>query len=130
EARADKKASSISILVRSKAVADACLKRGLYVDMQRLEGVRVVHNKPDQQCSKCQQFGHHYPRCAAKTAICRLCGARHATTDHTCTTCKKRGSPCEHLTPYCDNCRENGHVASDNSCPVRKAALARAPPAA
>ena len=33
EAHADKKASSISILVRFKEVSDACLKRGLYVYM-------------------------------------------------------------------------------------------------
>src|SRR5690606_28718664 len=125
EARADKKSSSVSILVRSQEVADACLKRGLNIDMQKLEVVRFVQNKPDQQCSKCKQFGHHYLRCTAKTAICRLCDAGHATTDHNCTTCKKCGFPCGHLTPYYANCRENGHSASDNTCPVRKVALAK-----
>src|SRR5690606_17532277 len=48
EARADKKSSSVSILVRSQEVADACLKRGLNIDMQKLEVVRFIQNKPDQ----------------------------------------------------------------------------------
>src|SRR5690606_40109174 len=90
-------------------------------DMQLLKVEYFVINRVRQQCSTCQSFGHHYVRCPRKQPVCRLCGASHKTTDHKYTTCNRRGSRCEHLIPFCANCQTSGHIASDNSCAVKKA---------
>ncbi|RPA70839.1 hypothetical protein BJ508DRAFT_336727 [Ascobolus immersus RN42] len=130
EDRVEKAASSVSIIVKSEEMAKRCMQKCLNIDMQKLEVVRFVRNRQDQQCSTCQKFGHHYLRCTAKQPACRLCGASHKTVDHKCDKCNTKGKRCEHLTPYCANCQTTGHTASDNACNYRKTILAPARPAA
>ncbi|RPA70753.1 hypothetical protein BJ508DRAFT_193056, partial [Ascobolus immersus RN42] len=120
EDRVEKAASSVSIIVKSEEMAKRCMQKGLNINMQKLEVVRFVRNRQDQQCSTCQKFGHHYLRCTAKQPACRLYGASHKTVDHKCDKCNTKGKRCEHLTPYCANYQTAGHTASDNACLYRK----------
>ena len=41
---------------------------------------------------------------------CRLCGSKHATQQHKCSTCSAKGTRCPHLVPKCANCKE-AHTA-------------------
>ena len=120
EKRDGKKSSSVSIVVDNQDMAKKCVEKGLRVDMQLLKVEQFIINREDKQCSNCQKFGHHYARCTSKQPACRLCGASHKTTDHKCQTCKKTGTRCDHLTPFCINCQTTGHTASDNGCPIKK----------
>src|SRR5690606_11131129 len=124
EKREGKKSSSVSITLDNQDVATLCINKGLRVDMQLLKVEHFVINRVGQQCSTCQAFGHHYARCPKKHPVCRLCGVKHKTTDHKCTTCNRCGARCEHLVPFCAICQTTGHTVSDNSCAVKKATRA------
>ncbi|RPA73755.1 hypothetical protein BJ508DRAFT_333794 [Ascobolus immersus RN42] len=121
------KARSSCVIVLDKAEsASLCVEKGLNIDMRKVTVRRFVINREDIQCSNCQEFGHHYFRCSAKEPVCRFCGSAHRTSDHSCTECPKKGIKCGHLTPFCHNCKENGHIASDNKCPIKKTQLTMA----
>jgi hypothetical protein len=114
--RIGKAHSSVVIAVQSDDHAKHILKHGLYILGQHRKTVKFLGAKPTDQCSTCQQFGHHWQRCD-KSPICGYCAEPHNTLTHECTLCNFRGRVCVHTKLKCHNC--NGlHRANDPQCEI------------
>ena len=72
-------------------------------------------NKPTDQCTKCQSFGHFLNKCN-KEERCEFCAGNHHTKDHKCSICKSEaGITCTHTILKCVNCQKN-HKATNKAC--------------
>lgn len=77
--------------------------------------------KPNDQCQKCQTFGHLQNKCN-KAPKCQYCGQNHLTWDHKCRLpiCIEK-QPCSHMIPRCSNCQRS-HFANNSICESYQAA--------
>ena len=88
-----------------------CQKTGIIF---RVEEFRTTPS--NQQCFKCQGFGHKAPNCT-KNQKCVVCGRAHSHKN--CPNKEKRK-------PKCANCR-GPHVANYRGCPAYKDKAFRPP---
>jgi hypothetical protein len=116
EKRAGKMHSSVVIAVRTMEEALPILKKGLLVLGQKVKTERYTSTKLEDQCPRCQGFGHH-PLCCCNVTKCRICAGSHETRFHICNMCKRPGKVCSHVTLKCTNCGL-GHKSNDPSCGV------------
>jgi hypothetical protein len=97
----------------------------------RMTTVRAFENRPTLlQCGRCLRLGHTIPNCKrSKTFLaCAKCGGPHLTSIHKyhCNVrgAKHKGAHCD-CPPSCFLCLEKrlpgkDHIATDESCPLRK----------
>jgi hypothetical protein len=119
ETRTNKKASTIVIALPSEATARPLLKN-IDIHGRRHTTERFYTARPWDQCSKCQQHGHHHMRCK-NDARCKYCAEPHKTTEHQCnnTTCRQpAGKDCTHTTTRCALC-SGTHRADSPRCEAR-----------
>jgi hypothetical protein len=112
--RVGKAHSSCVIAVKSKDTARRFLKVGITVFGKTRKTAEYFTARPTDQCSKCQQFGHHWQRCN-NPPKCGICADPfHETRTHVCTQCRSK-TGCTHMQAKCANC--NGpHRASYQEC--------------
>jgi hypothetical protein len=116
ETRLNKRASTIVIALPSEAAAKP-LQKGVDIHGKRHTTERFYTARPWDQCSNCQQHGHHHMRCK-NDARCRYCAEPHKTTEHTCKekTCREpAGKHCAATTTKCCLCG-GGHRSSEPEC--------------
>jgi len=82
-----------------------------------------------KQCERCWRLGHDVSRCNRPSSllVCPICGGAHKMADHqfACSKVNKHTSLKCSCPRKCINClRErrpnDGHIATDHSCPLRK----------
>lgn len=121
EKRTGKTHSSVVVAVQDKEAAEYILKHGVYINGRALKTREYDSCRPYDQCTTCQDFGHHLSRCKkTDQPTCRLCAGEHATSAHSCSRCpNRRGRACPHIALKCSHCR-GPHRATDSECPVVK----------
>lgn len=79
---------------------------------------RVFPYKPKAVvCANCHCLGHKEDICP-NSGVCTTCGqAKHAMV----LVPDTGGMQCAGDTPFCQGCKKAGHLATSNSCPIRKA---------
>jgi hypothetical protein len=119
ETRTNKKASTVVIALPSEAASKPLLK-GIDIHGKRHTTERFYTARPWDQCSNCQQYGHHHMRCK-NDARCRFCAEPHKTTEHQCKEkmCREPvGKDCTHTLTRCTLCK-GAHRAGDPRCETR-----------
>ena len=106
--------SSIVIAIDTFENANKFLQRGLWIDGKKLKCEKFLQSKPTDQCSNCQNFGHHNLKCVNETK-CGICAGNHLTKNHFCKICNKSGQPCTHIKLICVNCKKQ-HQSNDKHC--------------
>src|SRR5262249_18039744 len=122
EKRQGKSNSSIVVCMQNAADAEYIIKHGVMAMGTHHKAEKHYSVRRWDQCTKCQDFGHHWQRCILDPR-CRLCGQEHNTRDHQCDRCNIKGRRCPHTTLCCANCMEP-HQASDPACEGAKAMAA------
>ena len=107
-------AGSVVVAFPNENQAKRAIKNRLYIAGISARVTKYYSISSTAQCTKCAGFGHLDFLCK-KEARCLLCSENHVTTLHYCSTCKKRGQKCSHLTPKCVNCKE-AHTATSKLC--------------
>ena len=116
EKRLHQLAGSVVVAFATEAEASQAIRHRLYVAGISVRVEKLHTTAPTTQCFKCQGFGHLDTYCK-HMPTCRLCGSKHATQQHKCSTCSAKGTRCPHLVPKCANCKE-AHSADFKSCEV------------
>ena len=88
------------------AVANRCLRDGIYVCGMRIRPNRLKHEP--LQCMKCRKWGHFANACSAEKDTCGTCGGEHRTKD--CATSTKDKV-------HCASCNSDTHPSWDRECP-------------
>jgi hypothetical protein len=117
--RLSQQAGSVVVAFATANEASRAIRHRLYVAGISVRVEKLYWTASTTQCSKCQGYGHLESYCK-RHPRCRLCGESHATQQHTCNTCRIKGSKCAHLVPNCINCKE-AHTADFKSCEVLRA---------
>jgi hypothetical protein len=119
--------STAIIKVRSKAIIDKCITKGIDFSGKNHKVELVLEAKVDTICSKCSQFGHDSYKDCQEPPKCAICGGNHEIKDHKCAIkgcIAQIGKPCTHITQKCVNC--NGpHLANFSYCPKRLEVLSK-----
>lgn len=102
ENRVLKKHSSIILTVNYPNEAKIAINQGLYIVGNYVTVTEWSNNKPTDQCSKCQKFGHWTRKCTDKPN-CQYCGVGHATRDHKCYVYKVVKRLYDHTVAKCVN---------------------------
>src|SRR5207247_2026500 len=118
EKREGKAYTSVVLATQSLAEAENIVKKGALVFGRRLKAERYIISKPADQCSNCQQFGHHHLRCS-QDAKCQICAGNYNTHLHRCAQCNQTDKTYGHSNFKCANCGKP-HKANDQSCEVIK----------
>lgn len=116
EKRLGQRAGSVAVAFATREEANRAIRNRLYIAGISVRVEQLYSTAPTTQCSKCQGFGHLDTHCK-KTPTCKLCGEKHATIQHACSTCSTKGTRCQHLVPKCTNCKES-HTADYKGCEV------------
>jgi hypothetical protein len=95
----------------SKLLSKRVMIAGLPLRTQEFE-----EKRSNEQCQKCQQFGHDSRTCRNELA-CQICAEKHITRLHRCVKCSAIGSNCEHTILKCANCKRN-HRANSKECEI------------
>jgi len=119
EKRANQRAGSVVVAFATAKEASRAIRHRLYIAGISVRVEKLYSTALTTQCSKCQGFGHLENYCK-REPICRLCGEKHATQQHTCRACSTKGSRCLHLVPNCANCK-GAHTADNKACEVLNA---------
>ena len=114
EKRQHQLAGSVAVAFATAAEASRAIRHRLYVAGISVRVEKLYTTAATTQCLKCQGFGHLNSYCK-QVPTCRLCGDKHATQQHVCSTCSAKGTKCAHLVPKCANCKE-AHTADFKSC--------------
>jgi len=114
EKRQHQLAGSVVVAFATAAEASQAIRHRLYIAGISARVEKLYTTTATTQCSKCQGFGHLDSYCK-QMPTCRLCGDKHATQQHICSTCSAKGTKCAHLVPKCTNCKE-AHTADFKSC--------------
>ena len=116
--RQKKMHASVILAFATESEAKKALRTGIEALGIKLRTAEYRDAKPNEQCIKCQKYGHSHTKCT-QSARCKWCAGSHMTNVHKCqmTQCKER-QPCAHLIPKCANCNEK-HEAASNNCTIR-----------
>ena len=117
--RASKQHGSVVIAFDNKDMATKALKQRLMIAGMPVRTAEYEEPKSNEQCQKCQKFGHLSNSCKNKP-ICQFCSGDHITRLHRCAFCAAMGQVCEHTIYKCANCSGN-HRASSIECGERPA---------
>ena len=105
------KTQSIVVFTEDPAVADECIKHGVYIGEERHAAERYTPQCRIKQCFNCQGYGHTASTCTRKRA-CGKCGEDHETKD------------CKSHETHCAQC-QGPHPAWHHECPVREKEITR-----
>jgi hypothetical protein len=120
--KGDEIASSIAIIkVRSKAIADKCIAKGIDFSGKNHKVELFLEARADVICARCSQFGHNSYKAYQESPKCAICGEKHETKDHKCSLqgcISLIGYKCSHTALKCVN-YEGPHLANFSYCPKR-----------
>lgn len=105
---------------------ETCYKKalkGVWVNGVRLRTSTFYAARPQDQCRRCQMFGHAWQTCRYQEA-CKYCAGKHASSKHTCSQCNVEGKHCSHTQAKCIHCAED-HFATSPDCSYRQKVIAR-----
>ena len=121
ENRSRNRHASAILAFRTEAEAQRHLKKRLLAAGSTYRTVEYRDYRPNDQCQKCQTFGHLQNKCN-RSPRCLYCGRNHQTWNHKCQlpTCEDK-QPCNHTIPRCCNC-QNAHFANSAMCETYQAA--------
>ena len=108
--RKNQLAGSVAVSFPTEEQANRAIKNRLYIAGISVLVRKHVSTASTTQCTKCGSFGHLHSLCKKTLSKCLLCGDDHATEQHYCPVCKKKGKKCLHLVPKCINC-QGSHLA-------------------
>jgi hypothetical protein len=126
ENRVGKKHSSCVIAIKTSVEAQTAITHGVEILGRTHRVTKFIANRPSDQCSACQTYGHTFQRCK-NDPKCRLCAGKHLTAEHTCDKCPTKGKKCDHTSPKCTNCGAL-HFANDPLCPNKVQWTKTSPP--
>ena len=119
--------STVTIKVRSKAIADKCIAKGIDFGGKNHVTELFLEARADIICTKCTQFGHNSYKACQEPPKCAICGGKHEVKDHKCSIqgcIAIIGKKCSHTALKCVNC--NGpHLANFSYCPKRLEVLSK-----
>lgn len=118
ESRQVKLAGSVAIAFATEAEANRATRNRLYIAGTSVRVTKFFSVAPTTHCANCQVFGH-LSSCCRKEPRCGLCGEKHSTQQHYCSTCKSKAKSCSHLQAKCVNCTGN-HPATFKGCETYK----------
>lgn len=101
---------TLVVFLSNSEAADQCIKRGFYINHQRLYPERYNSEYQLIQCYKCQKFGHHATSCKSLHEICAKCSEHHPTAQ------------CHNETHKCVNCKGE-HPSWQKECPHKMSAI-------
>ena len=113
--------STAVIKVRSKAIADKCIAKGIDFSGKNHKVELFLEARPDIICRKCTQFGHNSYNACQEPPKCAICGGKHEIKDHKCAIkgCTAlTGTKCSHIALKCVNC-DGPHLANFSYCSKR-----------
>ena len=116
ENRDTKKHASIIISLESKELATKLLSKRVMIAGLPLRTQEFEERKSNEQCQKCQKFGHDSRMCKNEIA-CQLCAENHVTRLHNCKSCSVIDTTCTHSMLKCVNCNQN-HRANSKECEI------------
>ena len=106
--------STATIKVRSKAIADKCIAKGIDFSGKNHKVELFLEARPDIICRKCTQFGHNSYNVCQEPPKCAICGGKHEVKDHKCVIkgcIALMGEKCPHTALKCVNC-SGPHLAN------------------
>jgi prefoldin subunit 5 len=119
ENRMEKTHSSCVIAMKDKSQLRRLLKYGITIFGRQCKTEEYFSARPTDQCTKCQNFGHHPQRCT-NTPVCGICAdPHHDTRTHNCLNCNSRYG-CEHKPAKCANCGGK-HRSNSRECETLQA---------
>jgi len=101
--RKNQLAGSVAVSFPTEEQANRAIKNRLYIAGISVLVRKHVSTASTTQCTKCGSFGHLHSLCKKTLSKCLLCSDNHATEQHYCPVCKKKGKKCLHLVPKCIN---------------------------
>jgi hypothetical protein len=111
----------VIIKVRSKAIADKCITKGIDFSGKNHKVELFLEAKSDIICRKCTQFGHNSYNACQEPPKCAIYRGKHETKDHECAIkgyIALIGTKCSHTALKCVN--YNGpHLANFSYYPKR-----------
>ena len=122
EIASHKVCSSVVLSFKDNAGYKKALK-GVWVNGVRLRTSTFYAARPQDQCKRCQTFGHAWQSCRHQEA-CKYCAGKHQSTAHTCNQCNVKGKHCTHTQAKCILCAGD-HFATSPDCEFRRKVLAR-----
>ena len=122
EIASHKVCSSVVLSFKDNAGYKKALK-GVWVNGVRLRTSTFYDARPQDQCKRCQTFGHAWQSCRHQEA-CKYCAGKHQSTAHTCNQCNVKGKHCTHTQAKCILCAGD-HFATSPDCEFRRKVLAR-----
>jgi hypothetical protein len=76
--------STVIIKVRSKAIADKCIAKGIDFSGKNHKVELFLEARPDVICRKCTQFGYNSYNVYQEPPKCAIYKGKHKTKDHKC----------------------------------------------
>jgi hypothetical protein len=107
--------------VRSKAIADACIAKGIDFSGKNHKVELFLEARADIIYAKCSQFGHNSYKACQEPPKCAICGGNHESKNHKCSIqgcISLIGYKCSHTAQKCVNCG-GSHLATFSYCPKR-----------
>ena len=92
--------STVVIKVRTRAIADKCIAKGLEFGGKKHTVEAFWEYKPENICPKCSEFGHNSYKVCVKQAKCYICAGQHEGREHKCSIegyIAKTGQICIHI---------------------------------
>lgn len=123
ENRKNQRAGSVVVAFATANEAQRAIRDRLWIAGISARVEKLLSVASSTQCPKCQGFGHLESRCKYPIA-CKLYGKDHPMAFHKCGTCKIQGQKCNHLIPYCTNCK-GPHSADSKNCEIYLAIKAK-----
>jgi hypothetical protein len=109
------------IKVRSKAIIDACITKGIDFSSKNHKVELFLEARADVIYAKCSQFGHDSYKACQEPPKYAIYKGKHEAKDHKCSIqgcISLIGHKCSHTTLKCVNCK-GPHLATFSYCPKR-----------
>jgi hypothetical protein len=119
--------STTIIKVRSKAIIDKCIVKGIDFSGKIHKEELFLKAKANIICSKCSQFGHNNYKACQEPLKCAIYEEKHEIKDHKCAIkdyIAQIGNSCPHTTQKCVNCN-GSHLANFSYYPKRLEMLSK-----
>ena len=107
-------AGSVVVAFPNKIQANRAIRNRLYIVGISTRVTKFHSISSTAQYTKYASFSHLEFLCK-KEPKCILCSEDHVTSQHYCSTCKKKGTRYSHLIPKCSNCKE-AYIADFKLC--------------
>lgn len=118
--------SSVTFAVKGEGFVEKMIRDGVRVCGRWMRVTQYVQVGPGALCTACSAWGHIEERCAfLSMARCVWCSGLHRTKFQKCDVAgctRPQGTPCQHMTFRCPNCK-GPHSAISKECPAKRSAM-------